>query len=219
MKEQQLDTMDYSAIEEGFKVIDRQIFQIAKEYQQKLQKIEKEQQLEINQAAAQQTKHQFLPQSPTLKQDFIKDSKLIGQISQNINGYQIKHSLLQIDDCCNDMTLPRAIKHIMCIPAAPIKLVCAASLIKESLGCMDASILSQFYRDATQHNFDTLKLPVNLIKYEDEVMINNATGEIHYVLRILYEGPYQRFKYTYDRGMNEAEGQFKIQAFDYISNE
>lgn len=82
---------------------------------------------------------------------------------------------------------------------------------------MDEPILSQFNRDACSHKFDFLKLPVNLIKYEDEVMVVNTTGEVHYVLRILYEGAYQRFKYTYERSLNEAEGQFKIQAFDYIN--
>ena len=64
----------------------------------------------------------------------------------------------------------------MCNPPAPMKLVCATTIIKESLGCVDEEIMSQFWRDSTTHKFDTLKYPINLIKYEDEVMINSQTG-------------------------------------------
>ena len=42
----------------------------------------------------------------------------------------------------NGVTLPRVIKHIMCNPPAPLKLVEATAVIKESLGLVNDEIMS-----------------------------------------------------------------------------
>ncbi|CDW74609.1 UNKNOWN [Stylonychia lemnae] len=217
-----LNPEDFKVIEEQFKELDSKIFHKAKEYKKLLKervsyepKEEDSKKEEDLQEAKSTSPFLFVPQSP--RPDRIINTRLVSQICQNINGYDIKHSLLEMDVESHGTILPRAIKHIMCNPPVPIKMICAVTIIQESLGCVDEPIMSQFWRDSTTHKFDTLQYPLNLIKYEDEVLIDGATGEIHYVLRILYEGAYQRFKYTYERNLKQAEGDFKLQAFDYIN--
>ena len=109
---------------------------------------------------------------------------------------------MEIDVETHGKTIPRIIKHIICVPPCPVGLIKELSLFKESMGLIDEPILSQVKRDSI--SLDSLSLPVTLWKYENEVMVNTATGSIHYVIRVWYEGIYQKFKYTFERaGLNE----------------
>ncbi len=101
-----------------------------------------------------------------LNAEFIKKTRLINQTVEMIKGHEIKQSLLEIDMDSNGVVLPRIMKHIICHPPAPIKLVQEVAGLKESLGGLDEPVLSQLFRDA--RFFESLDFPINLIKYENE---------------------------------------------------
>ena len=88
------------------------------------------------------------------------------------------------------------------------------SLFQESMGLMDEPLLSQFLRDSK--NFESLDQPLTLFKYENEMRLDPQSGEILYYICIWYEGVQQRFKYTYERKRDEAEGKWKLKKNEFL---
>lgn len=91
-----------------------------------------------------------------------------------MKGHDIKYSLLEIDVESHKHTLPRIIKHIICVPPVPMKLLQEISEFKESLVCLDEQVLSQLIRDSK--DLSTLSMPINISRYENEVLVNTQTG-------------------------------------------
>ena len=48
---------------------------------------------------------------------------MIGQTIQAVKGHDIKYSLLEIDVDSRGQTFPKIIKHIICVPPGPIKML------------------------------------------------------------------------------------------------
>ena len=54
-----------------------------------------------------------------------------------------------------------------------------------------------------------------MVKFENEELIDWVSGEMQYVLRIYYEGEDgERYKYTYNRNVDQAEGEWKVHKED-----
>ena len=66
---------------------------------------------------------------------------------------------------------------------------------KETTGLIDEKVLTQFSRDSK--DFNSMKQPVSLIKFENEETIDPHTGYILYKINIWYEGSYDHFHYEY----------------------
>jgi hypothetical protein len=72
------------------------------------------------------------------------------------------------------LMIPRLLKCILCVPPAPLALTSLLTPFKESLGLIDEKVLSQLELDTK--DFDLLRQPALLIKFENEETIDPRSG-------------------------------------------
>jgi hypothetical protein len=112
------------------------------------------------------------------------------------------------------IVIPRIIKSLVCQPPAPLPLIEYFTPFKESLGTMDSRVLAQLILDTK--DFDLMRQPSNIMKYENEETLEASSGQILYKLRVWYEGLQDRFLYVYVKTEDEDNGTYKLQRLDQI---
>ncbi len=163
---------------------------------------------------------QYFYMKPKMIKNYIKESRMIGQVISKVGGHSIKQSLIEIDSvgvaCNQDLTLTRAIKHIIADPPISIEMLREISVFKESLGLIDSQILSQFLEDMKDQQHQ-MHYPRAIFKFENEEMIDSCAGDIHYIVRVWFDTDHYRIKYIYERvGWSEPNGKFTLKKVEKI---
>lgn len=67
-------------------------------------------------------------------------------------------------------------------------------------------------------DFDLMRQPSSICKYENEETLDPNTGAIIYKVRVWYEGCQDLFLYAYSKTEDKDDGTYKLQRVDQIDN-
>lgn len=67
-------------------------------------------------------------------------------------------------------------------------------------------------------DFDTLKKPEKIIKYENEETLDPHTGYTKYAIKVWFEAGEDKFLYEYSKDQCEVTGNFKVHSIDHVEH-